>query len=150
MTMKKYLLMTALLVHVGTAVVAATAEDVFANGLQSSAINGIEVRKGTIKALIENTLYLNIHLKYDDSGDKTLSSIKDIRDSIQALNAVGVFETFPAADWFQYEDKPGNIMAGVLYLQQFPDQMTSDLKNTLVLLSKKGSPLLRAEIEKLI
>lgn len=148
--MKKYILMTALLVHTGTAVIATTPEEFFPNGLESNANKGREVRKGTIKALIENALYLDVHLKKDISDQKVLSSIKDIRASIKDLNAVGVFETFPAEDWFQYADKPGNMMVGVLYLQQFPDQMTPELKKKLDSLSKIVSPHLRAEILKLI
>lgn len=148
--MKKYILMTALLVQTSTAVVATTAEEIFPNGLESSDNNGIDVRKGTIKALIENALYLDVHLKKDVSDEKMLSSIKDIRDAIKGLNAVGVFEVFPPEDWFQDENKPGNIMAGVLYLQQYPDQMTAELKKKLGSLSKTVSPLLRAEISKLI
>ena len=150
MTMKKYLLMTTLLVHTGTAVFATTAEEFFPEGLESSTNNGVDVRKGTIKALIENALYLDVHLKNGVSDEKTLSSIKDIRDSIAGVKAVGVFEVFPAIDWFQYEVKPGNMMVGVLYLQQFPDQMTAELQQKLVLLPKTTSPLLRAEIAKLI
>ncbi len=148
--MKKYILMTALLVQAGSATLATTAEQIFEKGLESSAHQGIEVRKGTIKALIENALYLDVHLKNGASDPKVFSCIKDIRDSIIALNAVGVFETFLVPDWFHDEGKPGNIMAGVLYLQQFPKEVTMELKKKLISLSKKAPSLLRAEITKLL
>jgi hypothetical protein len=79
-----------------------------------------------------------------------LLSIKDIRDSILGLNAVGVFESFLPIDWLQDEDKLGNIMAGVLYLQQFPQEMTMEIKGKLGSLSKTVPPLLRVEIAKLL
>ncbi|MBA3812896.1 MAG: hypothetical protein H0X26_00145 [Alphaproteobacteria bacterium] len=148
--MKKYILMTALLVQAGSATMATTAEQIFEKGLESSAHQGIEVRKGTIKALIENALYLDAHLKDGDSDPQVFSCINDIRDSIIGLNAVGVFDTFLAPDWFHDEDKPGNIMAGVLYLQQFPQEMTREIKEKLAHLSHSVAPLLRAEITKLL
>jgi len=146
--MKKYIFFTALILQAGTAM-ATTAEQIFENGLQSSAHKGIEVRKGTVKSLIENALYLDKHLK-NHTDPKVFSSIQDIREAIPGLDAVGIFETFLAEDWLQDENKPGNIMVSVLYLQQFPKELTRALKRRLTSLSRAVPPLLRNEIAKLL
>jgi len=148
--MKKLFLISTFLVSAGTSLLAKTPDQVLVNG-QDSAVHkgGITVRKGAIKALIENVKQLNTKLKGREDTSM-LALINDIRESIPAHNAIDVFEAFPAGDWFQFEDRPGMVMVGVLYLQQFPDKITGELKERLSKLAKAAHPLLKHEIEKII
>jgi hypothetical protein len=149
--MKKFILLGSLLASAGTSVFAKTPNQVLANG-QDSAVHkeGVIVRKGAIKALIENVKQLNVQLKGNKETPSLLALIKDTRESIPAHNAIDVFEAFPVEDWFRFEDRSGMIMVGVFYLQQFPVKMTEELKVRLSKLSTTAHPLLKQEIEKLI
>lgn len=149
--MKKFILISALITGTGTSLMAKTPDQVLPNGQDSAVHKGeITVRKGAIKALIENVRQLNTLLVEKKEDTSMITFINDIRESIPAHNAIDVFQAFPAEDWFQFEDRPGMTMVGVLYLQQFPDKLTAKLKIRLSKLAKTAHPLLKQEIEKII
>lgn len=148
--MKKIIILQSILMLVNSASMATTPEQILANGQDTSIRKGIETRKGTIKALIENVIQLNAQLKNENPNQDVYSLIKDLKDSLPAQNALEISDIFPAEDWFYDEGKPGSFMVGVLYLQQFPHKITKDLKEKLTKVSKTAHPLLKQEIEKLI
>jgi len=148
--MNKYLLTMALLMGSVSTLSAITPEQILKDGQDSSSKNGVVSRKGTIKSLIDNVNELNILLSQKDSSEKAKADIKDLRESMLGLESLDVFKVFPLKDWLIGEGNPGQVMVGVLFLQQFPEMLTPDMKASLSSLSKKAHPLLKNEIEKLI
>jgi hypothetical protein len=150
MIMKKSLLIMSLMVGTSNLASAVTPEQILADGIDASNTNGVVLRKGSIGAFINNVMYLNDHLKQPGSSDAVLKAIKDMRDAMPVQHSQDLFKVFSINDWFESEDKPGTVMAGVLFLQQFPAHYTPEVKERLVQLSKKVHPLLKTELTKLI
>lgn len=132
-----------------------TPEQIFSEELQESHGNkkGLTVRKGTIKALIDNVLYLNNILEKNNSKMiseeelKIQQTIKDIQESIPLLEDVFIFDVFPAEDWFESVERPGNIMVGILYLKKYPEQINPSLKKKIKgLINQNLHPVLRTEL----
>lgn len=148
--MKKYVLTMALLMTSISSLRAITPEQILKDGQDSSSQNGVVTRKGSIKALIDNVLELNTFLSKNGSSKEAKVDIEDLRESILGLKSLNVFDVFSVNDWLRNDDRPGQLMVGVLLLQQFPEMMTPEIKDRLSCLSKKVHPLLKNEIEKLI
>lgn len=112
----------------------ATPEEIFAKGLQESPGNkkGKIVRKGTIKALIDNVVLLNKELGGISSNIESKMNIKqtmnDMEEAITLLDEVFVFDVFPAENWFDSAERPGNILVGICYLKEYPDKLTQPLR----------------------
>jgi hypothetical protein len=152
MKIQHTLFMSTVLMVTGSAVMAITPNQILADGQDSSVHKGgVTVRKGTIKALIENVKKLNLDLKKTTRQDiKTIAAIvNEVRRSIPEHNAIDVFEAFPVEDWLQDETRPGMLMVAVLYLQQFPEKMTPTIKTKIAKLTKAAHPLLKLEIANL-
>lgn len=66
-------------------------EDVLADGQDSTEINGVVVRKGTIGAFLANARALSA-MPTDSPRREPL--IKELRDSARTLEAIGLFDIF--------------------------------------------------------
>lgn len=155
--MQKILPMTALLSISSAQTWGVTPEGIFADGLQESPGNktGIVVRKGTIKALIDNVILLNKEIgkgsnKLDPRNDLK-QTVRDIKEAIPLLEDVFVFDVFPIEDWFDSADRAGNVMVGVFYLKEYPEKLTQSLRDKMEKMLKQDlHPVLRMELETFI
>gem|GEM_PF-5068877 len=147
--MNNKMLVMSLLVGLSASVSAKTPEQVLADGKDSTVLKGVEFRKGTIASLIKNVSLLNEQLKLQETPAGVNVVIEDMRASIPAQEALDVFNVFKAEEWLVSE-QPGNLMAGVLFLQQFPQFLTPQIREFLIQNSIGAHPLLKAEIVKLI
>ena len=66
--------------------------DVLADGLDGGVMNGIQVRKGTIKAVIDNIKALESLSPESDEYKAIVDQIRELRPSIEALGLFTVFE----------------------------------------------------------
>lgn len=144
------LLLSSLMISTSNQTLAITPEQLLADGQDHIAQNGITARKGSIKALIDNVAELNLHLTDQKNPEKAKKAIADLFESMPTQKELKVFEMFPPAEWIANKDYPGKVMAGVLYLQHYPAELTPAIKTELITLSKTAHPLLKAEIQKLI
>lgn len=152
--MKKYLFITPLLLasfmlNHSNSTFAITPEQLLADGQDHINQNGLTVRKGSIKALIDNVAELNIQLTDKSDETKAQKAISDLFESMPTQKELKVFEMFPPTEWITNEDHPGKVMAGVLYLQHYPTELSPMLKTKLSKISKHAHPLLKREIQKL-
>lgn len=153
MKIQHALFMTTGMMVMGSSLMAITPNQVLLDG-QDTAVHkgGVTVRKGTIKALIENVKELNAELKKSRTHDTNTIDVivNEVRRSIPEHNAIDVFKAFPAEDWLQDESRPGMLMVGILYLQLFPEKMTLTIKTKLAKLIKAAHPILKREISTLL
>jgi len=125
---------------------AVTPEQILADGKDTFAKKGVTIRKGSVAALIMNVQLLNAKLKSKETGEHVERIIKDLRAAMPALEAIDVMSVFQASDWFESEARPGNVMVGVLFLQQFPQYLTQPIKEKLRHISIRAHSRVKAEI----
>lgn len=148
--MKNIMIITSLLAGINGAAKAVTPQDLLPDGQDKATINGVTVRKGSIASLIENVRLLNEMLLGDKPTEGAQGLMDDIRVALPVQKTFHVFDVFSVEDWISNGGRPGNVLAGVLYLQQYPNAMTDKVHNRLVALSQTAHPVLRNEIAKLI
>ncbi len=148
--MKKSVLVISLFIGASGNIMAVTPEQILADGKDTFAKKGVTIRKGSVAALIMNVQLLNVELKAHESSDKVEGAIKDLREAIPALEAIDVMNVFQVSDWFESEERPGNVMVGVLFLQQFPQYLTQPIRERLRHISVKAHSRVKAEIATLI
>jgi hypothetical protein len=144
------LLLSSLMISTSNQTFAITPEQLLADGQDQINQNGRTVRKGSIKALIDNVAELNLQLTEQGDPAKAHKAIADLFESMETQKELKVFEMFPPTEWIQSKDQPGKVMAGVLYLQHYPAELSSLLKSQLINISKSAHSLLKAEIQKLL
>lgn len=87
-------------------------------------------RKGIVAATLNNVALLNTHL---EKGEK--QEIEEIVNAVRALipslKVVGVFHLFTPLEWVSSNGQPGRILAGVLFLQAYPQEMTPEIQAKL-------------------
>lgn len=113
-----------------------------------------EVRKGTVAATLNNIALLNQKLSKKASKEE-IEKIDDIIDAIKSLlpslRVIGVFDLFTKEEWISSDNQPGRVMAGVLYLQRYPQEVTEHIKKTLIHQAKEYNlKLLSDEINKIV
>lgn len=92
-------------------------------------------RKGTVAAALNNVALLNTLLSETMSSSdqlKTQEIIEAITSLIPSLRVVGVFDLFTPEEWLSSEMQPGRILATVLYLQHYPQDITLKIKQRLI------------------
>lgn len=144
------LLLSSIMISQSSLTLAITPEQLLADGQDQINQNGLNVRKGSIKALIDNVAELNLHLTDQGNSEKAKKAIADLYESMPVQKELRVFEMFPPTEWVTNKDQPGKVMAGVLYLQHYPTELTPLLKPQLLTISNSAHPLLKAEIQKLL
>jgi hypothetical protein len=148
--MKKYVLIGALMVGLSGMAHAMTPQEFLPDGEDYGDKNGSTFRKGSIGSLIKNVVHINVAFKQGGVvSPETRKVIDDMRASMPAQHALKVFALFEVSDWL-VADKSGSLLAGVFYLQQYPQYLTPAIKARLAELSKDAHPVITSEIAKLV
>jgi len=106
-------------------------------------------RKGTVAATLNNIALLNKSLSNAES-DQNNEIKKAISSLIPSLKAVGIFDLFGIEEWINDTQQLGRIYVAVLYLKQYPNEITSGMKLKLQKIANSTqSVYLRNEIETL-
>lgn len=130
-----------------------TPEDILAAGvdglLSTNPYTGESgpVRKGTVAATLNNIALLNTLLSESNLSENHLK-IDKIAQSIIALlpslRVIGVFDLFTPQEWLSDDNQPGRIFAIILYLQQYPQDITSAIRERLIQIQNKTEVLAEA------
>lgn len=92
-------------------------------------------RKGTVAATLNNIALLNTLLSEKVSSSDS-SKIQGIIEAITllvpSLRVVGIFDLFTPEEWLSSETQPGRVLAAVLYLQKYPQDVTPKIKKRLL------------------
>lgn len=109
------------------------------NGKKGSA------RKGTIGAIINNITFLNKALLENKSSFRTSEDIQitinEIRKLIPSFAVLGMFDLFVPEEWLvvmQSNEQWGRIVCVLLYFDQYPNELTAPIKDTIVKLKSKS------------
>lgn len=92
-------------------------------------------RKGTVAATLNNIALLNKLLSEKLSSNdptKLQGIIEAITSLIPSLRVIGIFDLFTPEEWLSSDTQPGRLLAAVLYLQQYPQNITSKIKKRLL------------------
>ncbi|MBY0501051.1 MAG: hypothetical protein K2P93_03505 [Alphaproteobacteria bacterium] len=92
-------------------------------------------RKGIIAATLNNVALLNTLLS-EKSSISDSTKVQEISETIisliPSLRVVGVFDLFTPQEWLSSETQPGRVLAAVLYLQKYPQDITPTIKKRLL------------------
>lgn len=94
-----------------------------------------ETRKGTVAATLNNIAVLNT-LLIEKPSPENQAKIQEIVEAVSALlpslRVIGVFDLFTPSEWLAMDQQPGRALVAVLYLQQYPKNITPEIKQRLV------------------
>lgn len=94
-----------------------------------------KARKGTVAAVVNNIALLNKLLAEPESEptNKNIHAVtKQIDLLIPSLRVLGLFDFFTVNEWLaDYNEQPGRALTAVLYLKQYPHEVTSNTKEML-------------------
>jgi hypothetical protein len=114
----------------------------------------VYLRKGTIYATILNIQTLNECFAAGTSSEEESQIaviIKTINELIPGLHVAGMFELFSLLEWLSLKNgSPGRFLVGLLYLQQYPEQATSEILTQLKNIEKKEMPYLPGPIQQIL
>ncbi len=148
--MKKLLFSVILLQAITFSAFAVTPEQILAIDENESIQKGLNTRKGSVGALIANTLILNSEIDQKNVDSKKINeSITDIRENVVGIESIGLFDILPIDGWLSDEERPGNLMVGIIALQEMPQMMTTHLENRLKILEQNNTGLIKQEIQKI-
>jgi hypothetical protein len=107
-------------------------------------------RKGTVAATLNNIAVLNELLKKNDENPQINQLVEAVNSLIPSLRVIGIFNLFNPDEWLRNDvDQPGRALVCVLYLQQYPKEITPYIKLRLQEIQKKSNnKKLVAEITK--
>ncbi len=92
-------------------------------------------RKGTVAAALNNIALLNTLLS-EQISSADLTKVRQLNEVITtlipSLRFIGVFDLFSPDEWLSSETQPGRVLAVVLYLQKYPQEITPQLKKRLL------------------
>ncbi|MBI3727867.1 MAG: hypothetical protein HY254_05990 [Burkholderiales bacterium] len=71
------------------------AEDILPDHINTTTINGLTIRKGTVAAFVVNA---KIYLQPDSSPDERSEAKTAVLEAMPALQALGIFDVFVIAD----------------------------------------------------
>lgn len=97
-------------------------------------------RKGTVAATLNNIALLNTLFMQEGSSknqEKERVITQAITSLIPSLRFIGVFDLFTPDEWLASETQPGRILAVVLYLQKYPQEITPQIKERLLHIQQK-------------
>ncbi|MBA3237552.1 MAG: hypothetical protein H0T62_04285 [Parachlamydiaceae bacterium] len=92
-------------------------------------------RKGIVAATLNNIALLNTLLTENTSANNQLKIdkiIDAITPLISSLRFVGIFDFFTPYEWLSTDTQPGRCLVAILYLQQNPQNITTETKQFLV------------------
>lgn len=83
--------------------------------------------------------------------DKVKSLTHAIYDLLPSLQAIGVFDLFSPKEWLSDLSQAGRILAALLYLEMYPENITPEVENQLTIIREKTKiEILLEKIAKLI
>lgn len=122
-----------------------TPESVLATGVDSAtSVNPYtgqsgEARKDTIAATLNNVVLLNKIMAGKDT-EQNPGQYKQIIEVIQKLitplNAIGMFHFFTVEEWLAADNQPGRQLVGLLYLQNYKEELTQARKDLIKKIQK--------------
>lgn len=111
-------------------------------------------RKGTVAATLNNIALLNTLLSENNSATDHAKATKiseAMAALIPSLRVIGIFDLFTPEEWLSSEAQPGRVLAAVLYLQTYPQNITPAIKQRLIQIqSKTTSEMLSAALAKIL
>ncbi|MBN8827620.1 MAG: hypothetical protein J0H68_02815 [Sphingobacteriia bacterium] len=112
-----------------------------------------EARKGTLAALMVNTMELNKLLnkeKWEDKDKKKFEEIeKQVVELIPSAKYIGIFDFFTLNEWISDSSKLGRLYVGLLALERDKSLLTEEIKTFLKSL-QINHPLIAKKIENLL
>lgn len=119
-------------------------KDIFPDGKDSmTAPDGTVMRKGTIKATMENIKILNKLLDGPSSEERAKQveqNLQVVSEFIKPLHNLEVFKFFKPIEWLKNDKNQGRILVAVLYLKNFPEAIAPEVKTRLEDLLKVSTP----------
>ncbi len=108
-----------------------------------------KARKGTVAATLNNLALLNQLLSAPNVDSCQVYQIKDsIIPLLPSLKAIGIFDFFSLEEWINCPQNHGRIYISLLYLKQYPSELTKNISNQLTEIKQvTNSKFLRVEIE---
>lgn len=120
--------------------------------------DGTFVRKGTIKATIDNIAILNKMFNQPANKaryDKIDESIKPIMELVPSFYALDMFKFFTVNEWLQDENNKGRILVTLLYLDKYMNTLDKEDASKVIerlqfLQSKNLAPEITGRIASLL
>jgi len=112
--------------------------------------SGTFYRKGTSLATFDNakTYQSLIDKGIKDIADPNIQTAINDQRFITNMMAVGLyFSFFPEADWLTDEKQEGRMMPALLMLQQYPNKLSNEIQQRLLMLKKIVSPITQSLID---
>ena len=89
-------------------------------------------RKGTVAATVNNVALLNKALTAEVPDDKHIEALIDaMKALIPSLRVIGMFDVLSVDAWLADDKQPGRILIAALYLQNYPKEMTPEIRQRL-------------------
>jgi len=107
----------------------------------------MKIRKGTIGTMMKNVALIETN-KDPSKRAQILREIEsDVGELVPSLKALGMFEFFTILEWLQNPKREGRVLVGLLYLQQFPDELTREVRARVNELAQDLAPDVMAVIK---
>jgi len=111
-------------------------------------------RTGSVAATMNNIVVLNKLLETPNTPEASAEIRKvtaEINHLIPSLRVIGIFDFFPPLDWIGKGEQLGRVLAAILYLKQFPDEITPEISTALnKTFVETKSEYLKIELENLL
>jgi hypothetical protein len=114
-----------------------------------TAHDGTIVRKGSVKATIDNIKYLNelFQLPQGQNRATEIAAVVDVMEGlIKPLHYIELFSFFSPLEWLQDPFNQGRIFITVMYLQQYKNFITHDVEKKLTDLALISQPEVKEAI----
>ncbi|MES2345128.1 MAG: hypothetical protein V4494_04230 [Chlamydiota bacterium] len=149
-TIIKKLSLSAILLQflIQPATYAVNAENILSDSQNTTTIDGVVARKGSIAATIANVRALNALMQEAQDSEALQEILLDQRALIPTLKVIGMFDLFSIDEWLDPTHGEGRAWVGVLYLEAFPEQMSASIQQLLKLHQNNYSRILNEEISK--
>ncbi len=139
-------LMMALTINAAKAV---QPSDLLPEGQNSKVLNGVDVRKGTVAATIQNVKVLDARMQSNEVHESLAGIIKDQRPLCKALWALDIMKVQSIDLWID-ENRPGRTLVAVFIMQDVPELLTEAVRESLESMLPMAHPVLAQEISKLL
>lgn len=129
---------------------AAKPSDVLQEKENFKVVRGVNVRKGTVAATIQNISILN-NLMLNNGDEKEIAQlVEEQRPLCKGLWAIGLTEVQPIPLWINDPNQPGRTLVAVIMLQECPQLITKEVREYLQKIRAKQHSSLQAEIDKVL
>lgn len=106
------------------------------------------VRKGTVAATLNNIALLDRLFLNNSEQEQIITITKAVKELIPSLKAIGVFDLFNIKEWVNNLNHPGRVYVAILYLNNYPDEITEEIICVLQEIQKAiPHPLFQSEFQ---